>query len=152
MKIWLPITFAVGASCAAEPPPPPATEVGVTVLPVASAVTTTSAKHAVVEPTEPVTSVPPGARDPVAAERFFGEARSLMSSNRVEQACALFHRSFELDPAIGTMLNMADCDEKLGNIAGACDAYREVEAQARRLGQDTRGEVARSRAEKLGCR
>ena len=76
----------------------------------------------------------------------------MMNNGQVEQACALFQKSLEADLAIGTMLNLADCNEKLGNIPAACNAYRDVEAQARGLGQEERGEFARARAEKLGCR
>jgi hypothetical protein len=151
MKTSLLIAIALSTSCAADNAATPASEVGITVLPVSSA--SEPAPLARVE-TSAVASASPdvGPRDPVAAERDFTEARSLMNSGRVDEACALFSRSYEADPALGTLFNIADCQEKLGNIPAACKAYREVEVEALRQKQDTRGSVARLRAEKLGCR
>ncbi len=137
------------AGCAADKATSQPTDVGITVLPVASSKTALPATARVRTETP---SANPNERDPVVAERYFSEARSLMSKGQVEQACGLFQKSMDADPALGTMLNVADCNERLGNIAAACNAYRDVEAQAGAAGQDARGELARSRAEKLGCR
>lgn len=138
------------AGCAADQPAPQTSEVGVTVLPVTSTATAAPLSYA---STKPELATPTAtAVDREAAERYFTEARSMMQSGKVELACGLFQRSFDADPALGTLLNLGDCNEKLGNILAACNAYRDAEAQARGAGQDARGEVARSRAEKLGCR
>lgn len=138
------------AGCAAERAAPQATDVGITVLPVASSTTRAPLAHVEVMPAE--TSAPPRTGDRAAAERYFTEARSALAAGRVPEACSLFAKSLEAEPAIGTMFNLADCNEKLGNLSAACNAYRDVEVQARGAGQDSRGELARSRAEKLGCR
>ena len=136
--------------CAADQPAPQTSEVGVTVLPVASATTPAPLSHS--SATAGRTSSAPSAPDRQAAERYFAEARSLLNSGQVEQACALFQKSLEAEVAIGTMLNLAACHEQLGNIPEACSAYREVQAQARGLGQDDRGAFALARADELGCR
>lgn len=135
--------------CAADRSELQTTEVGITVLPVASQAQSSADR---VRTRPPSTTSTPAGGSREEAERYFTEARSAMAANRVEEACGLFRKSFEADPAIGTMLNLGDCNEKLGNIPAACNAYRDAEAQARPLGQGDRAELARTRAQNLGCR
>lgn len=58
-------------------------------------------------------------RDPAAAEALFNQARTLMEKRDFIGACAKFEESFRLDPAAGTLMNQADCEEKRGRIATA---------------------------------
>jgi len=84
-----------------------------------------------------------------AAQALFDEARSLMVARRHAEACPKFAESQALDPAVGTLLNLADCLEKLGRTASAWAEFRAAVAAARAKGQTDRAEVARRRATAL---
>src|SRR5258707_389594 len=66
------------------------------------------------------------------AQALFEEARALMNSHHVEEACLKFAESQRLDPASGTLLNLAVCHEKQGKTATAWSEYNDVVAAARR--------------------
>lgn len=67
---------------------------------------------------------PPSQRDPVAAEALFRRGRESLQSGDVAGACELFAESLRLDPAAGTLLNLATCEERLGRLAAAWEHYR----------------------------
>ena len=56
--------------------------------------------------------------DPEAA-RIFQRGRELAKLGQLTEACALFARSYELDPALGTAVNLADCLERQGQLCRA---------------------------------
>jgi tetratricopeptide (TPR) repeat protein len=87
--------------------------------------------------------------DKAAAEQLFTQGKALMEKGKLEQACARFEASQKLDPALGTLLNLALCREKQGKVASAWALYREAAVQARREGQRKRETVARERAAAL---
>jgi hypothetical protein len=58
-------------------------------------------------------------RDPAAGEALFQEGRRLMKARDFAAACPKFEESQRLDPAAGTLLNLADCEEQLGRAASA---------------------------------
>jgi hypothetical protein len=64
--------------------------------------------------------------DPAAAEALFQEGRRLLKSRDpdVAAACAKFDESLRLDPAIGTLINVAACQERLGRTATAWQHWR----------------------------
>jgi hypothetical protein len=64
--------------------------------------------------------------DPIAAESLFKEGRSLFEKGQFQEACERFSRSQQLDPAVGTLLNLGDCYERLGKVASAWGAYRQA--------------------------
>jgi hypothetical protein len=68
-------------------------------------------------------------RDPVAADRLFRDARAAATRADYATACPLFAESLRLDPAAGTMLNLADCEERLGKVASAWEHYQRVADQ-----------------------
>jgi hypothetical protein len=85
--------------------------------------------------------------DPVAAEALFRAARAASDRGDYTSACAQFDESNRLDPAVGTMFNLAACDEQLGKIASAWQLFREV---AQRLPPgDDRIAIANRRARAL---
>lgn len=84
-----------------------------------------------------------------AAEALFDEAKALMSAQRFTEACPKFAASQAMDPAVGTMLNLGDCLEKLGRTASAWAEFRAAAAAARTKGQTERAEVARKRADAI---
>jgi cytochrome c-type biogenesis protein CcmH/NrfG len=61
-----------------------------------------------------------------AAEALFEAGRTLMKGGDVEQACAKFRESHRLEPAPGTRLNLALCEESLGNLARAWQLFRSL--------------------------
>lgn len=81
-------------------------------------------------------SAPRVAADPRIdkADQLFAEGKALFSSNLL-QACAKFDESLQYNPAaIGTLLNVALCDEKLGRISSAVDKFSEARDRAREQG------------------
>jgi hypothetical protein len=58
-------------------------------------------------------------RDPVTAEWLFRAGRALMKTGDFVTACAKLEESLRLDPAVGTSMNLAECEEKLGRTASA---------------------------------
>ncbi|HTR53089.1 MAG TPA: hypothetical protein VMJ10_20480 [Kofleriaceae bacterium] len=68
------------------------------------------------------------AQSPQATE-LFKEGRDLMKAGHFVEACSKFAKSQDLDPQLGTLFNLAQCDEKIGKLATALAGYREVVAK-----------------------
>ncbi|MBX3199099.1 MAG: hypothetical protein KF894_13280 [Labilithrix sp.] len=84
-----------------------------------------------------------------AAESLFQEGRKLMDAKHYGEACPKFAASQRVAPAIGTLLNLADCYEKNNQLASAWARFHEAIALARRLGRANHEKTARERADKL---
>ncbi|MCL2451247.1 MAG: hypothetical protein FWD17_20060, partial [Polyangiaceae bacterium] len=56
------------------------------------------------------------ASEEAAAEALFEQGRDLMLAGRVAEACPKFAESERLDPAPGTLLNLATCYERNGQV------------------------------------
>jgi hypothetical protein len=69
-----------------------------------------------------------GHADPKAAVETFKKGRELFKAGKFAAACEQFEQSQQLDPAMGTLFNIAQCDEKIGKLASAIAAYREIVA------------------------
>lgn len=80
-----------------------------------------------------------------AAEQLFQDGRRLLGEGKLPEACDAFRRSQELEPKIGTLLNLGDCEQKRGRIATAWAAFAEARAMAKRMG-DPRADEAEKRA------
>lgn len=85
----------------------------------------------------------------LSAEALFAEGRQLMDANELDRACERFKESDRLDPAVGTLLNLARCEKKRGRTASAWLAYREAAARAHDAGETERERVARAQADAL---
>lgn len=85
--------------------------------------------------------------DRAAAQALFDEAQQLKEEGNLKAACTKFEKSMDLDPAVGTQLNLADCYERQGRTASAWVNYSE----ASQLDQadSRRAQFARDRAEAL---
>src|SRR5262249_17666060 len=81
------------------------------------------------------------------AQRLFDEARALQRQGRHEEACARFEASEKLDPAVGTLLNLADCAERVGATAKAWHRYRQAAELAGQRGDTERQTVATRKRE-----
>lgn len=89
------------------------------------------------------------AADKAAAEALFDEGKRLREAKRYSEACPKFADSQRLDPAVGTLLNLALCYKENGQTASAWSTYREAAAQAAAAKQSDREELARSEAAAL---
>ncbi len=85
------------------------------------------------------------------AEELFSEGKALMAAGAVPQACAKFEASNRIEPAMGTLLNLAVCEELAGHVFRACRFFREVVQLAQVRGQMERARYATERAARLGC-
>jgi hypothetical protein len=87
------------------------------------------------------------------AEQLFREGRELVQSGRIDSALEKFETSQQLDPSLGTLLNLADCLERLGRTASAWARFSEAEQTARlekdRIRERTASEHARALEPKL---
>ena len=84
-----------------------------------------------------------------AAEALFNQGRDLMTAGKYVEACPKFEASQQLDPGLGTMLNLAECYEKTGRTASAWAEYREAIPLARAAGSKARQDLATERAQAL---
>jgi hypothetical protein len=89
------------------------------------------------------------ARDPAAAEALFVEGKAAAQAGDYATACARYAESHRLDPGVGILLYLGDCNEKLGRLASAWAAYREAEEAARARGQADREARAAERAKAI---
>lgn len=83
------------------------------------------------------------------AELLFQEAHRELAAGRVHEACLKFAESQRLDPAVGTVLNLAMCHEREGLLASAWAEYSLVITLAARKGQKAREGYAREKCRTL---
>jgi hypothetical protein len=62
--------------------------------------------------------------DPAAADALFRRGREAAEKGDWGGACPKFAESQRLDPTPGTLLNLADCEEHLGQVASAREHYK----------------------------
>lgn len=77
-----------------------------------------------------------------AAARLFEEARALQLKGHQDDACARFEASEKLEPAVGTLLNLAECAARKGATATASQRYRQAAAMAARRADAEREALA----------
>jgi len=65
------------------------------------------------------------------AEALFRQGRQLLEAGKTTEACSAFAESQRLDPANTTLVNLAACREKNGQVATAWGLFLEVERQTR---------------------
>jgi len=88
--------------------------------------------------------------EPPSAGAMFQEARELAKQGRFAEACELFAKSYELDPALGTAVNLADCLEREGKLRRAWELFDTVARNSQNV--QSRAKLARQRADALAAR
>jgi hypothetical protein len=90
-------------------------------------------------------------KDDVArAEARFHAGEQLFDDNQFDAACAAFDESERLDPQLGTLLNLAFCEERIGKTATAWHEYNVCAVWAEQRGQHDRQTWALRRALEVG--
>jgi hypothetical protein len=79
------------------------------------------------------------------AQGLFDDARELMEHSLFAEACPKLATSFRLDPATGTLLNLAVCYEQQGKTASAYYAFVNARARAVQEGNAQRQLLAEQR-------
>jgi hypothetical protein len=103
----------------------------------------------------PAPPAPPAAEpkpDATKADETFNAAHQLLKTGNFADACPKFEESQRADPASGTLLALAYCQELSGLFASACSNYRAAADLAAKEGQTERQKAASARAEALSKR
>jgi len=93
----------------------------------------------------------PSQADSDRAVALFKEGRELITAGNLEGARQKLNESVAVQPLVGALLNLADCEERLGLLVGASGHWSEALVLAAKLGDDRLAE-ARDRAQKLDAR
>src|SRR5512138_843971 len=88
--------------------------------------------------------------DAAAARVLFQEARTLADAGDYPAACPKFIDSYRLEAAIGTLLNMADCERRQGQLARAWVSFQKALEQLPK--SDVRRAAVETVASDLGKR
>lgn len=94
-------------------------------------------------------AAPLAAPDGPIAQALFEAGRRLMDEGRFTEACPKLAESHRLDPAAGTLLNLAVCHEKEGKTASAWAEYNDLlgmksgegDAERRRIASDRLAQI-----------
>lgn len=82
------------------------------------------------------------AGDVALAEVLFRQGRDLMDKGDLAAACPKLGESYEQDPATGTLLALAFCQEQQGKTASAWASFAEAATRSRRDGNRDRETIA----------
>jgi hypothetical protein len=88
-------------------------------------------------------AMPARAQDAATAQALFEEGRRLMEAKKYDEACPKFEASEKIDPALGTLMNLADCYEKAGKTASAWLRFKQALGEAQQKHRADREATAR---------
>ncbi len=77
------------------------------------------------------------------AQALFADGRAAIAAGRVDEACAKFTQSYQVDPSAGTLLNLGICHERQGRLGSAYAELAESVSRAIRDGRPERERLAR---------
>jgi hypothetical protein len=83
------------------------------------------------------------------ADKLFRDAQKQLKAGNVHEACASFAESQRLDPAVGTLLNLADCHAQEHKTATARGEFEAAATLAQKSGQREREAFAQSQLKEL---
>lgn len=86
------------------------------------------------------------------ASKRFDEGRAAIKAGDLETACKAFEQSYTLEPALGSLLNLASCLEKQGKLVASFVRYNDAIAWAQRTHEAEREAFARTHAQDLKAR
>ena len=89
--------------------------------------------------------------DKAAADAAFAEAKRLVAAGKLAEACPKFEVSYNEDPQVGSLLNLADCHERTDKLATARAEFHSA-VELAHLHKDARESYARTRAAALDGR
>jgi tetratricopeptide (TPR) repeat protein len=95
-------------------------------------------------------AAPGDPEDATEARAEFQRGRDLAKLGRYTEACVAFGKSYELDPALGTAVNLADCLERQGQLYRAWELFDLVARSSPNV--QSRARLARARADALAAR
>jgi hypothetical protein len=87
--------------------------------------------------------------DKAAAEALYQLGQQLLKAGDFNNACPKLEASNSLDPGVGTLLLLGDCQEKLGKLASAWATFREAAELATSRNDPERTRIADLRAAAL---
>lgn len=87
---------------------------------------------------------------PTQADLLFREGRNLMAAGKIAEACAAFEQSQKLDPAVTTLINLAACREKLGQLATAWRLLLDVDRQTQSASDDAAAQLRKIALDRAG--
>jgi len=93
-----------------------------------------------------ITASSPAHAQSADAEVLFREGRTLIKQGKLAQGCEKLEASHKIESSVGTLLNLGDCREKLGELASSWAAFRKAEALAKRQNDAKRQSEAARRA------
>lgn len=70
-----------------------------------------------------------GPSDAAQAEALFNSGKDALAHGDLATACARLGESYKLDPAVGTLLNLATCEERSGKLVIALEHFTSARAQ-----------------------
>jgi hypothetical protein len=82
-----------------------------------------------------------------AATELFQQGRQALLDGRLDVACAQLAESERLDPKVGTLFNLAQCEQRAGRLARALQRWDEALDLARKTADQRADLVAAQRAE-----
>jgi hypothetical protein len=86
------------------------------------------------------------------ADKLFAEGRDLAKAGNYREACDRFQRSFAVDHAPGTELNLGDCHEHLGHLRKAWQLYTSAADEWDKSGESSRAKFARDKADAVAAK
>jgi hypothetical protein len=84
----------------------------------------------------------------VDAEVLFRDGKKLIKAGKLAEGCDKLDASARIEPSVGTLLNLGDCREKLGQHATAWATFQKAAAAAK-AANDPKREAEARRREKL---
>lgn len=89
------------------------------------------------------------ASDKAAAEALFDQGKKALEAGNYAVACTKLEQSQHIDPAIGTLLYLAECYAKIGRTASAWATFRQGASEAQAAGEAERARLGNDEADKL---